>query len=137
VPNPATEHNIHFTRPADLAGASLRELLDGYQAHLSALVYARHGIGDPEPVGRLRTDALDVLACGQALVDQIHAGRWVTVAEALVYGAPLAHVAAAMGLEVDEVAAGLRSWADGQHRHGGLSAAARDEVCALLDEVAR
>jgi hypothetical protein len=56
----------------------------------------------------------------------------VTVAEALAYGAPLGHVAAAMGLEVDEVAVGLRSWADGQHEHGGMSAAARDEAYALL-----
>ena len=63
--------------------------------------------------------------------------RWVTVAEALACGAPLAHVAAALGLEPDEVAAGLGSWVDGQHQHGSLSAAARDEVRALLGEVAR
>jgi hypothetical protein len=41
-----------------------------------------------------------------------------------------------MGLEPDEVAAGLGSWVDGQHQHGSLSAAARDEVRALLGEVA-
>jgi hypothetical protein len=63
--------------------------------------------------------------------------RWVTVAEALAYGAPLADVAAAMGLEPVEVAAGLRSWADGQHQHAGLSAAGRDEIYGLLEEVAR
>ena len=57
----------------------------------------------------------------------------MTVADALTYGAPLAHVAAALSLDPDEVAAGLRSWADGQHEHAGMTAAARDEVYALLE----
>jgi hypothetical protein len=123
-------------RPTDLTGVSLRELLDAWHLHTAPLVNARHGIGDPEPIGRLRAEALDVLACGQALADQILAMRWVTVAEALAFGAPLGHVAAAMGLEPDEVAAGLRSWADGQHQHTGLSSAAREEIYGLLEEVA-
>jgi hypothetical protein len=129
--------NAHVTRPRDLSGVPLRELLDAWHAHLTPLVNARHGLGEPELAGRLRGDALDMLACGQALADQILAMRWVTVAEALVYGAPLADVAAAMGLEVDEVAAGLRSWADGQDQHAGMTAAARDDVYALLGGVAR
>jgi hypothetical protein len=29
-----------------------------------------------------------------------------------------------MGLDVDEAAVGLRMWADGQHQHAGMSAAA-------------
>ncbi len=129
--DPTTRPDV--TRPADLAGASLRELLAGYEAHTTPLVKARHGLGEPEPVGRLRADALDVLVCGQALADYILAVRWVTVAEALAYSAPLGHVAAAMGLEPDEVATGLRSWADGQYEHTGMSAAVRDEIYALLD----
>ena len=48
--------------------------------------------------------------------------RWVTVAEALAYGTPVAHVAAALGLGIDEVAADLRSWADRQHQHARMSA---------------
>jgi hypothetical protein len=36
-------------------------------------------------------------------------------------------------MDADEVAARLRSWADGQHEHAGMSAAARDEVYALVD----
>jgi hypothetical protein len=131
VHDPTTRPDI--TRPADLTGASLRELLAGYEAHTTPLVNARHGLGEPEPVGRLRADALDVLVCGQAIADYILAMRWVTVAESLAYGAPLGHVATAMGLEPDEVAAGLRSWADGQHQHAGMSAAARGEIYGLLD----
>jgi hypothetical protein len=57
--------------------------------------------------------------------------RWVTVAEALAYGSPVSHVAAALDLEIAEVTAGLRTWADGQHQHAGCSTAARDEVYAL------
>jgi hypothetical protein len=135
VHDPTTPYNV--TRPADFAGASLRELLAGYEAHTTPLVNARHGIGEPDPVGRLRSDALDVLACGQALANYILAMRWVAVAEGLAYGATLGHVAAAMGLEPDEVAAGLRSWADGQVRHGGITPADRDEVYSLLDEAGR
>jgi hypothetical protein len=41
-----------------------------------------------------------------------------------------------MGLDVDEAAVGLRMWSDGQHEHCGMSAVARDEVYALLGEVA-
>jgi hypothetical protein len=63
--------------------------------------------------------------------------RWVTAAETLTYGATVEHTAGAMGLDVDEVAIGLRMWADGQHQHAGMSVAARDEVYALLAEVTR
>lgn len=127
-------------RPADLANVSLTELLDAYHSHQAPLVRARHGIGEPAPVGRLRGHALDELACGQAVADRVLAGRWVTVADALRYAAPIAHVAAAMGLEPVEVVAGLRSWADGQlqlHRDTGgqlgISPAEHDEVLALVE----
>jgi hypothetical protein len=63
--------------------------------------------------------------------------RWVTAVDALTYGATLKHTAAAIGLEVEELAVGLRTWADGQHQHAGMSAAARDEAYALPGEVAR
>lgn len=128
---------MNVVRPADLAGAPLRDLLDGYQAHIGALVNARHGVGRPEPVGRLRGDALDALVCGQALSDRILAQRWVTVAEALVYGATVDHVAASMGLQPVEVAAGLRSWADGQLREQLITPAQHAETVGLLPEVDR
>ena len=63
--------------------------------------------------------------------------RWVTAVDAIANGAQLEHVARAMGLDVDEVTAGLRSWADGQHDRCGMSAAARDDVYALLGEMTR
>src|SRR5438874_1414598 len=102
----------------------LHDLLAGYDQHVAALVRARHGLGKPEPAYRLRADALDALAYGQALTDRLMAMRWVTVADALASGAPIAHVAAALGLDITEVAAGLRSWADGQHQYASMSMAA-------------
>jgi hypothetical protein len=119
--------------PGALAGVPLHDLLSWHEEHDASLVRARIGVGEPEPVGRFRADALDALVCGQTLADRLMAMRWVTVAEALAYGAPVTHVGAALGLGIDEVAAGLRSWADGQHLHAGMPAAARDEVHALLD----
>jgi hypothetical protein len=126
-----------ITRPADLAvGTAPSELLDSWHRHISALVNARHGIGDPLPAERIAHRALDALAVGQALAETVTRSRWITVVDALAHGAQLGHVATAMGLEVDEVAVGLRMWADGQHEHCGMSVAARDEVYALLGEVA-
>jgi hypothetical protein len=77
------------------------------------------------------------LACGQALADKLAGARWVTVVDALRFGAPLAHMAAAMGLEADEVVAGLRSWVRGQTEHAGMSSAARDEAYALIEAAGR
>jgi hypothetical protein len=122
----------YVPRPADLEGAALRELAEGYRLHAGALVNARYGIGRREPVGRLRSTALDALAVAAAIVEQLAHERWVNVADALSYGAPVIDVAAAMGLEPVEVAAGLRSWADGQHEHAGMSAAERDGLYALV-----
>lgn len=49
------------TRPADLTGASLRDLLAGYESHLIPLVDTRIGVDEPDQVGLLHTDAL---VCG-------------------------------------------------------------------------
>lgn len=49
------------TRPADLTGASLRDLLAGYESHLTSLVDTRIGVDEPDQVGLLHTDAL---VCG-------------------------------------------------------------------------
>lgn len=123
------------TRPGDLHTVSLRELLDAWHSHIARLVDARHGLAHPPlPAGRLAHHALDALAVGEALAAGVLASRWVTVADALTNGATVAQVAEAMGLEVDEVVAGLRSWAHGQHRHGLMTDTARDEVLALLGE---
>jgi hypothetical protein len=110
-------------------------LLGGYdELHLAPLVQARRGVGEPEHVGRLRAGALASLVCGQTRADQPMALRSLTAAEALGHGASAVHLATALNLEIDEVTTGLRSRADGQHQHAGMSAAARDQVHALLDD---
>jgi hypothetical protein len=58
--------------------------------------------------------------------------RWVTVAEAITYGATIDQVAAGMGLDVGGVRVGLAGWADGQHRFGHITNAEHDQVIALL-----
>lgn len=123
---------LYVTRPADLRNVSMRELLDAWHAHSGPLVNARHKLGAPWPAGRLARSALDALAVGQALADQLTNTRWVTVADALEYGARLDMVAAAMGLDVDEVAAGLTSWADGQHREHLMTDDRHDAVLRRL-----
>lgn len=125
-----SDPTIHITRPGDLSTSSARVLLERWHRHLGPVVDARCGIGDPLPAERIARHALEVLATGEALAEAVTRSRWATAVDALAHGAQLDHVATAMGLEVDEIAAGLRSWADGQHEHCGMSAAARDEVYA-------
>jgi hypothetical protein len=122
-----------ITRPADLAGASLRELLDAWHRHTARLVEARRGLGDPLPAARLARHGLDALALGQAIADQLMAMRWVTAVDSLAHGATADQVATAMGLDADEVAAKLQSWADGQLAYHLITAAQHDEALALLD----
>lgn len=124
---------MSVTRPGDLHEVPTRQLLDAWEQHRLALVYARHGIGDPISPSRVARHALDELAVGQALADQLMASRWVSAVDALSNGATLAQTAAAMGLDVDEVVVGLRSWADDQVRHGLMTPAVRDEAYALLE----
>jgi hypothetical protein len=128
MPDHGTQH-AHVTRPADLAAVSMRELLDARQRHIAQLANARHALS----VARLARHALDALATGQALTDQMTATRWVIAADALAHGALLDHVADAMGLETDEVATGLCSWATGQRRQGRMAPAEHDAVHELLD----
>lgn len=124
------ENPTPLARPGALAGVPLHA---GYEEHVASLVSARLAVGEPEPVGRIRADTLDALVCGQALAGRLTAMRWVTVAEALAYGTPVAHAPAPLSTATAEVTAGLRSWANGQHQHIGMSAATHDEVHALLD----
>jgi hypothetical protein len=83
---------------------------------------------DTPPVARPAT-----LVCGQALADRLTTKRRVAIAEALAYVTPITHVAAALDLEIAELAAGLRSPANRHHQHTCIPAAARDEVHALPD----
>jgi hypothetical protein len=123
------------TRPADIPHtAPLRRLLDALHDHQGRLVNARYAIGDdPVPAEQLARHAVALLAVEHALADRVLVSRWVTVADALTYGATIDQVAAGMGLDVDEVRVGLASWADGQHRFGHITDAEHDTVLALLD----
>jgi hypothetical protein len=121
-------------RPTDLPSTSLRDLLASQEAHLTPLVNARLGSGEPEPVGRLRAHALAALVGGQAPAHRLTAMRSMTVAKALARGASAAHMAATLGLETAEGYTRRRSWADEQHQRAGTSAAARNEVHALPDD---
>lgn len=125
--------NATTPRPGDYLTATLKELLDLWHTHLTPLVNARYAIGEPQPVDQLRDSALHLLATGEAMVDALQTTRWVTVAEALSYGAPLDAVAAAMGLDEDEIVFGLRSWADAQVDHGLMPGADRDQIYALVE----
>ncbi len=111
---PDDAHECVTPTPAALSGASLNELLTAWHGHIGALVDARHGIGTPRPGARLRVHALDAIATGQALVDAVNASRWTNALDALTHGATVDELAAAAGLDADEVTLGMRAWADEQ-----------------------
>lgn len=119
------------TSPRDLAGVGPDELLQAWTGHKRRLAYSRCGIERLAPTQAAR-HALDALATGEALAAYMVAGRWVTVAEALAHGATVTQVATAVGLDVDEVVAGLTSWADRQLAHHLITPAQNDEIHALL-----
>jgi hypothetical protein len=121
----------HVPQPAALDGASLAELVEGYKGHRSALVQAELGLGQERPV-RLRGSALDALAIGEQLTRRMAAERWVTVADALTYGASVAEVGQALDMEPGDVARVLSDWADGQRRYGGMTAERHAELLRLV-----
>lgn len=126
--------NPYVARPSDLRkAASLHELAQGWQDHISALVDARAGLSDDRPA-RLRSSALDALACGAAMVQRVRDAQFVTIADALEYGATLDDVAVALESPAEDVAAGVRSWADRQKDHGLMSDERHEQVLALLPE---
>jgi hypothetical protein len=130
--NLPTRPDINITRPAELADVAPEELLKAWTGHKRLLAYDRCGIEHLTPAQAAR-HALDALATGEALAAYVVAGRWVTVAEALAHGATVERVAAAAGLDVDEVAAGMTSWADRQLAHRLITSAQHDEVIALIE----
>lgn len=128
-------------QPSELDALPDRELLDVRAAARGRLVDAQNS---PAPLGRsypLAVDALEALAHGQALADRLLAQRWVDARDALRYGAEVRTVARALGLDDDEIRAGLRSWAGGQldlhhasDRTLGLDDAQHDEVLTLVQD---
>jgi hypothetical protein len=99
-----------------------------YHALTGRLVDARHGIGEVLPKERLAEHAIGALAAQHVMAERALHSRWINVADALTYGATFA----AMSLDADEVAVELRSWADGQLRHGGITDAEHEAVMALI-----
>lgn len=122
------------TRPGEIPDSvPLGDLLAAAQRHGGALFEHRYGIAplaDAERAGH----ALSELAYQHALSERVLYGRWVCAVEALDTGVSHDQVAAAMGLDVDELHTGLRNWARGQLRHGLIDDARHAEVLALLGE---
>ena len=125
------------TRPADVPeAATVRELLDAYHWHLALAVGGRSARSAPD--GLHARHAVAALAIGQVVVDTFVAERWPLVRDALARGTEVPAVGDALGgLEVDEVAAGLTSWAQRQHRAGALSLDDYDTVIELIAGGAR
>lgn len=117
--------------------APLATVLQAFAAHTLRVVDAMLGIGEPLPVETLARHAVAALVLQHTVAERVLYSRWTTVRDALTYGASIGDVAAAMGLDVDEVVAGLRSWAAGQLRHGLVTEAEHDAVVALVEDVQR
>ncbi|MCX6463783.1 MAG: hypothetical protein NTW05_09340 [Pseudonocardiales bacterium] len=122
VPTPAAYHEI-----------PRRELLDQLAAAELVLVDSRHGIGTPRTPTDVRQAALGALAIARALAALLLRFEWVAQLDALRAGATLGEVAAACGLDVDEVLAGLRSRLAGQVEHGVMPREVVDELHRLID----
>lgn len=118
--------------PAELADRLiLSALLDGYVSAADRLTRARHG-GADVPRAEVASDALTALAHAHALALGAVRERWPLVCDALSLGVALVTIAAAMGLDADEVRAGLASWADDQRRRDLISDATHTGVLSLL-----
>ena len=111
----------------------LVELVGHAERHAGALSDHRLGIA-PLTDAQRAGHATAHLAVTAALAERELAGRWLLVVEALDAGAGHDQVAAAMGVDADEMAAGLRSWARNQLRHGLIDDARHAQVLALLGE---
>ncbi|GAA2546395.1 hypothetical protein [Pseudonocardia hydrocarbonoxydans] len=122
--------------PADYVDAPRRELLDALTAAEGVLVDNSHGIGAPRTPDDVRHAALVALATARALAVLLLRFEPWTQLDALRAGAPLVDVAAACGLDVDEVLAGLRSRVAGQVEHGLMPRTVADELLAAVEHAA-
>lgn len=99
--------------PADVPhGVGLPALVEAFNAHQFEVLVGRSA---PANLDAVFAHAVAALAVLHALVDRLHTDRWPIIRTALAADAGRgAEVTAACGLDGTEVAAGLRSWADGQ-----------------------
>ena len=105
--------------------------MERYQRLLLVVAAARAGA--PACSAELSRAALGVLATATAIVDGLAVERWAVVHTGLAAGASVAEVGAALGgLEPDEIAAGLRAWADRQFLAGALTHEEYTGVVALV-----
>lgn len=115
-----SEHDMHDpARLADLL--SLSVLSERIDHGASRLAEARLG-AVAVPRDALKSSLLEHLALRHAAADLVLRRRWRYVSDALQAGATLAEVAAACGLDVDEVVVGTRSWLDVQLDNEWMSA---------------
>jgi hypothetical protein len=111
--------------------AAVDELLDAYERHLALAVGGRSRAAGPDQLHARHAVAALVIAT--VIVEAFVAERWPLVRDALAHGTDARAVGDALGgLEVSEVAAGLTSWADREHRAGLLSLDDYDAVLALI-----
>jgi len=114
--------------------ASLRELAERYHEHVLPLIEHRCEIVVLTDAQR-GAHAVGALIYSHALSERALHPRWSIAVDALSAGATVEAVGAAMGgLDPDELRAGLRRWADGQHHAGLITEARRRQVRALVSD---
>lgn len=118
--------------PRDLRGTSLTTLTLAYEQHRDRLDRALRGILDL-PADPALASALDALAIIGAILERMLGARAVTLVDALRYGGDLDVVAAAAGLEADEVLVGTRSWLNRAAELGALTPDELDDMASVLD----
>lgn len=123
-------------RPEQFESSPRRDLLDALTDAEAIIVDAQHGIGTRRNRESVADAALLALAVARALVAVLLTREWLVQLDALRAGAPLAAVAAACGLDVDEVPAALRARIGEETDRGSLSRSTAGELLALLDRVA-
>ncbi|HEX2297702.1 MAG TPA: hypothetical protein VHH34_04150 [Pseudonocardiaceae bacterium] len=120
------------TRPGEIPhSVSLTDLAGHAARHAAALFDHRYGIAPLTNAGR-GGHCLAELAYTAALSERALHGRWVVACEALDAGASHGQVADAMGLDVEELCVGLRSWARNQLRQGLIDEDRHAWVMALV-----
>ena len=120
------------TTPHDVPNAPYREISDALVEHIRFTYDAQHS-GDAVPAADIAAHAVAALALQHALAGRILQSRWVTVRDALAYGATVDDVAAAMALDVDEVVVGLHNWAAARFRENRMTRPQFDATVALVD----
>jgi hypothetical protein len=106
-------------RPSEVPhDVPLERLVDAYGDHQYQIIVNRQRDDEPS-TDALFAHAVMALALLHAVADRLFAARWSTIRDALAADVRRAdEVAATCALHGTEVAAGLRSWAEGQVEHG-------------------